>query len=170
MLKWVGLGHVSHRLEYGGRRHLYEIRRSLEHIYFKEESKLQQMVTCWGGQESFSSARASFLSCVDGQTAFQTNVILRDEGASFLEKQAQKGGFSNDLRKRAVCSRSVSLVTKGQINVKSVFPGDKEQIIQNGESMQSYYLTWQNCISKTGFCLPQISQGSFIYQMGHNVC
>lgn len=58
-----------------------------------------------------------------------------------LRKQAWKG-FSNDLGKRADRNQSAPLVTKEHINVRSVFLGDKEQIIQSGEYMQSYYLTW----------------------------
>lgn len=41
LLEQIGHSNVSHRPKCGGRRHLGEMRKSLEDVYFEEESKLQ---------------------------------------------------------------------------------------------------------------------------------
>lgn len=44
-----------------------------------------------------------------------------------------------------------------------ISPRENEQIIENGEYVQSYYLTRRNSINTTGFRLPWLSQSFFIY-------
>lgn len=122
----------------------------------------------WPGGKEGSSARASFQSCVNGQAAFQRNVIERDE--SFSEKPALKGHFSDGLGKRTVCSQSAPLVTKGQINVKSVFPQRQWADYWEWELYSELLPLLEKSYQQDTFLLTTTCQGFFIYQLGHDVC